>query len=667
VSEPTSPDVTSLSSASVDERDARIRELEAQLAAQRGREAERIGELRRLHERRLRQLRESITYRVGDEVVRAARSPRRLARLPVVLTRLYRQRHQVAATAGIDLGDAPTPRRDVTAAVVLDEFTMRCFAPELRLVPLTRAGWRSQLEKPPDLLLVESAWAGNGGDWRDALTRWNEQRPNVLADIVAWCKANGVPTVFWNKEDPVNFEVFLDAARQFDHVFTTDADTIEWYRDALGHHRVYALPFAAQPAMHNPIGNRREVLPRVCFAGSWRADKYERRAHDADVLLQPALEMEVLDIFDRLAGTEGAFPPPYDTAVLGARPYDEVVDAYRRYAAFLNVNSVADSPTMFSRRVFEVLACATPVISTRARGITELLGDTVTIVDEPEATRSAIEHFVRDADGRDHAGQRGYRRVMHEHTYADRVDTILHTTNISAPRTSRAVERFVSVVCASMRPDRAKAVFEAYDQQEHRHRELVFVTNADGFDDELLDALANRSHAARVLRIDPSASLGECLNAALDVASGDYIAKWDDDDVYGAHYLGDALLPFGYADAAVVGKTSYYAYLEASNTTVLREPGREFAYVNHLAGGTIVADRAQVEGMRFATLPRGTDTQFLRDCREAGLRIFSADRFNYLLYRHAASSAHTWAVPDTEFAKDAERVADGIALDRVLV
>jgi hypothetical protein len=218
-----------------------------------------------------------------------------------------------------------------------------------------------------------------------------------------------------------------------------------------------------------------------------------------------------------------------------------------------------------------------------------------------------------------------------------------------------------------MRPDRAKAVFEAYDQQRYPHRELVFVTNANGFDDELLQALAARSHTARVLHVDPSASLGECLNAALDVATGDYVAKWDDDDVYGAHYLGDALLPFTYTDAAVVGKTTYYAYLESSNTTVLREPGREFAYVNHLAGGTIVADREQVDGIRFASLPRGTDTQFLRDCREAGLRIFSADRFNYLLYRHATSAAHTWAVPDAEFERDAERVAGGIALDRVVV
>jgi hypothetical protein len=170
-----------------------------------------------------------------------------------------------------------------------------------------------------------------------------------------------------------------------------------------------------------------------------------------------------------------------------------------------------------------------------------------------------------------------------------------------------------------------------------------------------------------VLHVNPSARLGDCLNAGLDVAAGDYFAKWDDDDVYGPEYLGDTMLAFEYADAAIVGKTSYYVYMEAANATMLCEPGREFSYVNHVSGATIVADRSQLGGIRFAALPRGTDSQFLRECREAGLRLFSADRFNFLVYRQASTGAHTWTVSDAEFAKDAVPVGDGVALDRVIV
>ena len=47
--------------------------------------------------------------------------------------------------------------------------------------------------------------------------------------------------------------------------------------------------------------------------------------------------------------------------------------AYRAYKIFLNVNSVHESPTMFSRRVFELLSSYTNVLSTPSVGITEIL------------------------------------------------------------------------------------------------------------------------------------------------------------------------------------------------------------------------------------------------------------------------------------------------------
>ena len=65
-----------------------------------------------------------------------------------------------------------------------------------------------------------------------------------LQALVQHCRDAGVPTVFWNKEDPPHFEDFLDTARLFDHVFTTDAECVPAYRERLGHDRVGVLPFA---------------------------------------------------------------------------------------------------------------------------------------------------------------------------------------------------------------------------------------------------------------------------------------------------------------------------------------------------------------------------------------------------------------------------------------
>ena len=66
--------------------------------------------------------------------------------------------------------------------------------------------------------------------------------------------------------------------------------------------------------------------------------------------------------------------------------------------------------------------------------------------------------------------------------------------------------------------------------------------------------------------------MGECLNAGLAATDARFIAKFDDDDHYGAHYLHDALLVHRFIDAAIVGKKTFFAYLEGADETVLRFP-----------------------------------------------------------------------------------------------
>src|SRR3546814_9441269 len=102
------------------------------------------------------------------------------------------------------------------------------------------------------MLFLESAWNGNNGAWRLHMTK--EKRPSAeLRALVEWCRAEGIPTVFWNKEDPPNYDVFIETAKLFDQVFTVDADRIPVYHQDLGHDRVALLPFAAQPRLHNPV------------------------------------------------------------------------------------------------------------------------------------------------------------------------------------------------------------------------------------------------------------------------------------------------------------------------------------------------------------------------------------------------------------------------------
>src|SRR5699024_5063414 len=124
------------------------------------------------------------------------------------------------------------------------EFSLLAWTPEFETVLLTPAEWRDQLrETPIDMLLVESAWAGNHGAWQYQLTGSQAPRQD-LVELVEYCRNQSIPTVFWNKEDPSHFEDFIDSAKLFDMVFTTDSTLVPKYQEVLGHARVDSLSFA---------------------------------------------------------------------------------------------------------------------------------------------------------------------------------------------------------------------------------------------------------------------------------------------------------------------------------------------------------------------------------------------------------------------------------------
>lgn len=63
---------------------------------------------------------------------------------------------------------------------------------------------------------------------------------------------------------------------------------------------------------------------------------------------------------------------------------------------FLNVNSVKHSESMFSRRVFEGLACGTPIISNYSKGIKTLFKRIVTAGETKEELKPILTKLFFD-------------------------------------------------------------------------------------------------------------------------------------------------------------------------------------------------------------------------------------------------------------------------------
>jgi hypothetical protein len=324
-------------------------------------------------------------------------------------------------------------------ATILDEFSEACFVHEFDRVRLTQKDYVEKLkDKDIKFLLVESAWRGSGKTWclASSYMRKNPGTYDNLVKLLRICKKKKIPTVFWNKEDPAHYSGFLQAAQLFDYIFTTDFKSKDSYAKDLKHNRIYTLPFAAQPKIHwpYPLGTR---LHKPCFAGTYWSRQHKKRASDMNHILQPALPYGI-DIFDRnvMTGCGEKWPGIYRSHISGGMPYAKLVEKYRRYRVFMNVNCIVNSLTMFSRRVFEILACGTPIISSYALGITQLLPSVCTSLSEDDTT-NFLDLLLNNDSFWSETAIKGIREVYSQHTYAHRAAYICKVLGIPFDRENR--------------------------------------------------------------------------------------------------------------------------------------------------------------------------------------------------------------------------------------
>lgn len=511
-------------------------------------------------------------------------------------------------------------------ACILDDFSYTCFKYEANLIQLDADNWEKTLiSEKPDLLFIESAW----NQTFKKLFHQTDNRANSSINLVAWCKKHKIPTVFWNKEDPFHFDHFIKIAKDFDYIFTTDWDCVPRYKAVTGHNRVYLLPFAAQPAIHNPINKDVEKLGTVAFAGTWYALRTFRQK-DMEMLLNPALKCG-LHIYDRMhnftLNNNYKFPNIYQPYIKGCLPYDEMVSTYKKYHIFLNVNTIKESRTMFARRVVELLACGINVISNDSLAIKKMFPGIVMLCKTERDALTHLSTLIKDKNLRDRLSLLGQREVFQKHTYTHRMQTIFQITGL---KHNDGTSPGISIITVVSKQENMENIIANFERQKYRYKELIIILNSRSINVKVWMDRIKPYKYIRVLPCEAPRTLGNCINDGVNMARLDYVSFFAEDNYYAPEFVGDLMTAFRYSQAEIVGKATYYTYLKGSKVLLIQSPNRENRYVNSLLESAMIVKKEVFNKVKLTDSTANEFPTFFEDCIKNGCKIYSADRFNFV-------------------------------------
>lgn len=520
----------------------------------------------------------------------------------------------------------PRELHELKVAAIFDEFTTASYRPECDLITFTPDNWPAVLaDEQPDFLMVESAWKGNAGAWEKKVVKYGTNTWEELDGLLEWCRHNNIPTVFWNKEDPIHYDRFIETAKRFDYVYTTDENRVEDYIRDCGHDRVGALPFAAQPKEHNPIRLPGTREPYASFAGSYYANRHESRRQDMDRLFAAA-DRYGLVIYDRNyemnqrgETDQLQFPEQFRDSIRGSLKYNQIAKAYKGFKVMLNVNSVNDSPTMFSRRVFEGLACATPVVSTRSIGVKQMLGDYVFLDEGDAMLDETFKKLLTDDAFYEDVAMRGMRHVLTYHTYTQRLAQVVGAIGIPY-RVDHARVAMVAIVRSKEEMERVVSIYETQDYK-HTHL-VVFLDKFDGYIDVYNEYNTETISTFMLSYLTQYNALSEILDGF------EWMAFVNRDDYYGPSYVSDYILAARYADANILTKGDHYTF---DGKLEKQDVDASYRYVFDA-----VPTRSLVKpaALRFYSIQEALDVltndASLQELAQSGERIFSIDPYQYV-------------------------------------
>lgn len=486
------------------------------------------------------------------------------------------------------------------------------------------------VERDPDLVLVEVDASSDSA----IAAPLAEQRRTVLAataPVVVWITAG-------RRVAGEEVAGLLEGVTAPVHVAVDDAASTDAWATALAR-PVHHLAPAADTTVHSPAvlgpAGRRETAVALVGDG------------DFDVRRLAPVSRGLIDV---MAGDDAGTELPGDRPVLGH---------YRAVAL------VADRPHTAWHAVEATAAGAALIVGSDVTRVPADVAAHSCPVDGDEQLRLQTRAHLWHTEYADRSAVPAARAVRAAHTFGHRAADL--ESVVGRPREERRgrpgspFDRSVSAVISTNRAHELDTVLDNMVRQSIvADGDLQVVLVLHGLDVAVADVEARFRGAGLdqvvVLPADSSLTLGACLNLGIEASDGAHVAKIDDDNFYGRHYLQDLVDAVDYSGAGIVGKWAHYTWLRSTGAVVLRFPETEHCYQRLVQGGSILMRGDLAREMRFSDLPRAVDTDLLNRAQAQGVSTYSADRFNFVSIRGTDRHAHTWTVEDAEFMNKTSRV-----------
>ena len=255
---------------------------------------------------------------------------------------------------------------------------------------------------------------------------------------------------------------------KFDHIFTTDEECVQRYKEDYNFGNVHCLMFAGQPKLLNPIEKQTRTND-IVFAGSWYK-QHPQRCKDMENIFDKILDSGYnLKIYDRHYSTADDpnrdFPEKYIKYTHPEVPFNEIEMVYKESSYSLNINTETKSKTMFARRVFELMLCNTMVISNYSKGMEELFRDNIIFIDREELELSNFELKISN----------NLYEVLRYHTYERRFRQILDAINYEYLLPDDTVTLYYTV----NKESEIKNILNHYESIEYKNKKLTLLISED--------------------------------------------------------------------------------------------------------------------------------------------------------------------------------------------